>query len=202
MDISAIGKMSFALNESLMYISTPPPLPTVRSLLKHVYPGTSIILVEIFLCNQVSLIQRKSILDSDNNIPISSCLENKIRMFKLPQKIPLGFTLGSQTTLAWLAVWNNKVCLCLVSAYVWSGLTLARTAVLCQPTLSAKWSRVLVRPGLLSSAVPASVNLSTTQVGFCKPWRWLCVKIPVDQQFLKYSDQSSGTNNHSTFKVS
>ena len=23
----------------------------------------------------------------------------------------------------------------------------------------------------------------------CKPQRWLCVKIPVDQQFLKYSDQ-------------
>ncbi len=23
----------------------------------------------------------------------------------------------------------------------------------------------------------------------CKPWRWLCVKIPVDQQFFKYSDQ-------------
>ncbi len=47
--------------------------------------------------------------------------------------------------------------LCLVSACVWSGLTLARTAVLRQPTLSAKWSRVLVRPGLLSSAVLGSV---------------------------------------------
>jgi len=30
---------------------------------------------------------------------------------------------------------------------------------------------------------------------------WLWVKIPVDQQFLKYSDQPSGTNNHATFKV-
>ncbi len=28
------------------------------------------------------------------------------------------------------------------------------------------------------------------------------MEIPVDQQFLDYSDQPSGTNNHSTFKVS
>ncbi len=38
---------------------------------------------------------------------------------------------------------------------------MARTAVLRQPTLSAKWARVLsgpgFRPGLLSSAVPGSV---------------------------------------------
>ncbi len=44
---------------------------------------------------------------------------------------------------------------------------------------------------IFSFSGPFSVN----------PRDGLCVKIPVDQQFLKYSDQMSGTNNHSTFKV-
>ena len=74
--------------------------------------------------------------------------------------------MGSQTTLAWLTVWKNRVCLCLVSACVWSGLTLARTAVFCPTVLSAERSRVLVRPSLLPIAFAASVNLSCACAGF------------------------------------
>ncbi len=45
------------------------------------------------------------------------------------------------------------------------------------------------RQGIFAQRSAAHWIFSFFRTLLCKPWRWLCMKIPVDQQFLKYSDQ-------------
>ena len=43
--------------------------------------------------------------------------------------------------------------------------------------------------GMFIHTAAAHWIFSLFQTILCKPYRWLCVKIPVDQQFLEYSEQ-------------